>query len=101
VFDCYIQFHPVGEVLKHEKNNEKPYDFVAFQCFAFHGLCGIKRKYSGKDFGLIIDYIGIRDNMRQALKVYGGDTSIAPTDDDIDQATRISQEPRQKDQRDH
>lgn len=49
----------------------------------------VNRKYEGKDFGLIIDYIGIRDNMRQALKVYGGDTTVAPTVDDIDQATEI------------
>ena len=49
----------------------------------------VNRKYTGKEFGLIIDYIGIRDNMRQALKIYGGDTSVAPTDDDIEQATMI------------
>ncbi len=49
----------------------------------------VNRKNPGKDFGLIIDYIGIRDNMREALKLYGGDTSIAPTDDDIEQATMI------------
>ncbi len=49
----------------------------------------VNRKYEGKEFGLVIDYIGIRDNMRQALKVYGGDTTVAPTNDDIDQATEI------------
>lgn len=52
----------------------------------------VNRKYTGKTFGLIIDYIGIRDNMRQALKVYGGNTSVAPTDDDIEQATMIFHE---------
>ncbi|MDE6672805.1 MAG: HsdR family type I site-specific deoxyribonuclease [Ruminococcus sp.] len=52
----------------------------------------VNRKYNGKNFGLIIDYIGIRDNMRQALKIYGGDTSIAPTVDDIEQATIIFHE---------
>lgn len=52
----------------------------------------VNRKYTGKEFGLIIDYIGIRDNMRQALKVYGGDVSIAPTGDDIEQATKIFRE---------
>ena len=52
----------------------------------------VNRKYTGKEFGLIVDYIGIRDNMRQALKVYGGDTSVAPTDDDIEQATMIFHE---------
>ena len=35
----------------------------------------VNRKYLGKDYGMIIDYIGIRDNMREAMKVYGGDTS--------------------------
>lgn len=47
----------------------------------------VNRKYPGKDCGIIVDYIGIRDNMRQAVKVYGGGGSVAPTDDDIWQAT--------------
>lgn len=47
----------------------------------------VNRKYNGKDYGMIIDYIGIRDNMREAMKVYGGNTSIAPTEDDVEQAT--------------
>lgn len=52
----------------------------------------VNRKYPGKEHGLIIDYIGIRDNMRQAMKTYGGDTSVAPTADDIEQATMIFRE---------
>ena len=52
----------------------------------------VNRKYPGKDYGLIIDYIGIRDNMREAMKIYGGDTSIAPTADDVEQATEIFRE---------
>lgn len=52
----------------------------------------VNRKYNGKDFGLIIDYIGIRDNMREALKIYGGDTSVAPSTDDVEQATLIFNE---------
>lgn len=52
----------------------------------------VNRKYSGKEFGLIVDYIGIRDNMREALKVYGGDNSIAPSVDDIEQATGVFRE---------
>lgn len=52
----------------------------------------VNRKYPGKDYGLIIDYIGIRDNMREAMKIYGGDTSIAPTVDDVEQATEIFRE---------
>lgn len=41
---------------------------------------------------MIIDYIGIRDNMREAVKVYGGNTSVAPTGDDIEQATALFRE---------
>jgi len=47
----------------------------------------VNRKFSGKEYGLIVDYIGIRDNMREAMKIYGGDTSVAPTPDDVEQAT--------------
>lgn len=52
----------------------------------------VNRKYLGKDYGIIIDYIGIRDNMREAVKIYGGDTSIAPTGDDVEQATSVFRE---------
>ena len=52
----------------------------------------VNRKFSGKDYGMIIDYIGIRDNMREAMKVYGGNTSVAPTSDDVEQATMIFRE---------
>lgn len=49
----------------------------------------VNRKYPGKDYGLIVDYIGIRDNMREALKIYGGNNSVAPTADDVEQATDV------------
>ena len=52
----------------------------------------VNRKYPGKEFGMVIDYIGIRDNMREAMKVYGGDTSVAPTEDDVAQATAVFKE---------
>lgn len=52
----------------------------------------VNRKNPGKEFGMIIDYIGIRDNMREAVKVYGGSTSVAPTTDDIEQATAVFRE---------
>jgi len=52
----------------------------------------VNRKYPGKDYGVIVDYIGIRDNMRQAVKIYGGDNSVAPTKDDIEQATNAFRE---------
>ncbi|WP_458458687.1 type I restriction endonuclease subunit R [Pseudobutyrivibrio sp.] len=47
----------------------------------------VNRKYLDKDYGMVIDYIGIRDNMREAMKVYGGNTSVAPSADDVEQAT--------------
>lgn len=47
----------------------------------------VNRKYPGKEYGMIVVYIGIRDNMREALKMYGGNCSIAPTADDVEQAT--------------
>ena len=52
----------------------------------------VNRKYPGKEYGLIVDYIGIRDNMREAMKLYGGDTSIAPSADDVEQATGVFSE---------
>lgn len=52
----------------------------------------VNRKYPGKSYGMIIDYIGIRENMREAMKIYGGDTSVAPTVDDVEQATNVFRE---------
>lgn len=52
----------------------------------------VNRKYKGKDYGFIIDYIGIRDNMREAMKLYGGDNSVAPSADDVEQATNVFRE---------
>lgn len=52
----------------------------------------VNRVYPGKKFGMVIDYIGIRDDMREAMKIYGGDTSVAPTEDDVEQATEVFQE---------
>ena len=49
----------------------------------------VNRKYPGKNYGLIVDYIGIRDNMREAMKLYGGDSSVAPSADDVEQATNV------------
>lgn len=62
-----------------------------------HGLIQtisrVNRKYPGKNFGLIIDYIGIRDNMLEAMKVYGGGSGGGgPSGDDIEQATEIFRE---------
>lgn len=45
----------------------------------------VNRKYPGKKFGYIIDYIGIRNNMMAAMKEYGGD-DFGPSEDDVQQA---------------
>lgn len=52
----------------------------------------VNRKYPGKEYGMVVDYIGIRDNMREAMKVYGGNNSVAPTADDVEQATTVFRE---------
>ena len=52
----------------------------------------VNRKYPRKEYGLIVDYIGIRDNMRVALKQYGGENSVAPSADDVEQATCVFRE---------
>ena len=49
----------------------------------------VNRLYPGKTYGMVIDYIGIRDNLREAMKIYGGNGSIAPTADDVEQAKLI------------
>ena len=46
----------------------------------------VNRKDKGKDYGLIVDYIGIRDNMLEAIKTYSGDNSLEPSADDVEQA---------------
>ncbi|MDE7444857.1 MAG: HsdR family type I site-specific deoxyribonuclease [Lachnospiraceae bacterium] len=48
----------------------------------------VNRKYPGKDFGYIIDYIGIRGNMMEAMKVYGGE-NFGPSEDDVQQALGV------------
>lgn len=52
----------------------------------------VNRKYPGKEYGLIVDYIGIRDHMMEARKMYGGDNTLVPNEDDIAQATEIFRE---------
>lgn len=52
----------------------------------------VNRKYPGKEYGMVVDYIGIRNNMREAMKMYGGNTSVAPTVDDVEQSTKVFRE---------
>lgn len=63
--------------------NDKPLK----QHMLIQTISRVNRIYPGKEYGMIIDYIGIRDNMREAMKQYGGDSCIAPTEDDVEQAT--------------
>ena len=34
----------------------------------------VNRRYKTKDCGLVVDYLGIRENMKQAIKTYNGDS---------------------------
>ena len=52
----------------------------------------VNRKNHGKEYGMVVDYIGIRDSMREAMKIYGGDTLVAPTADDVEQAMGVFRE---------
>lgn len=45
----------------------------------------VNRKYPGKEFGYVIDYIGIRENMMKAMRKFGGE-SFGPSEDDVQQA---------------
>ena len=45
----------------------------------------VNRKYEGKEFGYIIDYINIRSNMMEAMRKFGGET-FGPSEDDVQQA---------------
>lgn len=45
----------------------------------------VNRNYPGKDFGYVIDYIGIHKNMMEAMRRFGGD-DFGPSEDDVAQA---------------
>lgn len=49
----------------------------------------VNRKYEGKERGLIVDYLGIRENMKKALKQYGGDEEDTTTEDDLDKIYKV------------
>ena len=48
----------------------------------------VNRKYMDKEYGFVIDYIGIREEMKKAMKQYGGD--VTPKED-LDVAHEILQ----------
>lgn len=45
----------------------------------------VNRKFEGKEFGYVIDYIGIRKNMMEAMNKFGGE-KFGPSEDDVQQA---------------
>lgn len=45
----------------------------------------VNRKFAGKEFGYVIDYIGIRKNMMEAISRFGGE-DFGPSEDDVQQA---------------
>ena len=45
----------------------------------------VNRKYAGKEYGFIVDYIGIRSNMMEAMHKFGA-SDFGPSDDDVQQA---------------
>lgn len=45
----------------------------------------VNRNYPGKDFGYVIDYIGIHKNMMEAMRRFGG-SDFGPSEDDVAQA---------------
>ncbi len=45
----------------------------------------VNRNYPGKDFGYVIDYIGIHKNMMEAMRRFGGE-NFGPSEDDVAQA---------------
>lgn len=49
----------------------------------------VNRRYKDKEYGLIIDYIGIRESMREAVKLYGGSKNVADSPDDAEKAKGI------------
>ena len=40
----------------------------------------VNRKYKTKEYGLIVDYLGIRENMKKAMKQYGGGEQVGKDD---------------------
>lgn len=45
----------------------------------------VNRKFAGKEFGYVIDYIGIRKNMMEAMSRFVGE-DFGPSEDDVQQA---------------
>ncbi len=52
----------------------------------------VNRIDKNKAYGLVIDYIGIRDNMLEAMKTYSDSGSLAPSEDDVEQAQNAFKE---------
>lgn len=48
----------------------------------------VNRRYKSKSCGVIIDYFGIRENMKEALKTYGGEEDVGH-ERDVEEALKI------------
>ncbi len=49
----------------------------------------VNRRFGSKQCGVIIDYIGIRENMKKAIKEYGGGDGGGTAERDVDNAHKI------------
>lgn len=54
-------------------------------------IARVNRVYPGKDYGFIIDYAGIMEDLKEALESYSGDDSFDP-EDLVSSLTNISEE---------
>ncbi|WP_106915241.1 type I restriction endonuclease subunit R [Chryseobacterium aurantiacum] len=54
-------------------------------------IARVNRVYPGKDYGFIIDYAGIMEELKEALENYSGDSSFDP-EDIVGSLTNISEE---------
>lgn len=51
----------------------------------------VNRKSAGKEYGLIVDYVGIRENMKKAMKQYGDDAEEPIVDIDLTHALFLNE----------
>ncbi|MBR0035644.1 MAG: type I restriction endonuclease subunit R, partial [Synergistaceae bacterium] len=49
----------------------------------------VNRRYKGKDYGLVVDYIGIRGNMQEAMRLYGYGEYAGNSEDDAKRAAEV------------
>ena len=49
----------------------------------------VNRKFKGKEFGYVVDYIGIHEQMQKAMRQFGGGESFGPSENDIELALQV------------